>query len=163
MSTLQTRRRHDADTVDQLVTEVSASASARNSRAGAISPQGTAGTPASGEGRDKPLAFMPYRTLESDGSVSEGHVEREVCDAVHQSTGTGSNKSPKVAGGGMVRRLTPTECERLQGLPDGWTLLEESDEPNPLPDGRRYAACGDAVTANVSEWIGHRFEEAASA
>jgi DNA (cytosine-5)-methyltransferase 1 len=38
----------------------------------------------------------------------------------------------------MVRRLTPTECERLQGLPDGWTLLEESDEANPLPDGRRF-------------------------
>jgi hypothetical protein len=64
VSTLQTRRRHDADTADQLV------------------------------------AYMPYRTLESDGSVSEGHVEREISDAVHQSTGTGSNKSPKVAGGG---------------------------------------------------------------
>lgn len=56
----------------------------------------------------------------------------------------------------MVRRLTPTECERLQSLPDGWTLLEPSDDPNPQPDGRRYAACGDAVTANVAQWLGER-------
>jgi DNA (cytosine-5)-methyltransferase 1 len=47
-----------------------------------------------------------------------------------------------------VRRLTPTECERLQALPDGWTDFG--------PDSRRYAALGDAVTASVSEWIGRR-------
>jgi site-specific DNA-cytosine methylase len=102
------------------------------------------------------VGYMPFRTLEKDGTVSEGHAERDVADAIHQSTGTGSNKSPKIAGGDTVRRLTPTECERLQGLPDGWTLTEPSDEPNPLPDGPRYAACGDAVTTFVSEWIGAR-------
>jgi DNA (cytosine-5)-methyltransferase 1 len=49
-----------------------------------------------------------------------------------------------------VRRLTPTECERLQGLPDGWTDLGGS------PDSRRYSGLGDAVTATVAEWIGRR-------
>jgi DNA (cytosine-5)-methyltransferase 1 len=49
-----------------------------------------------------------------------------------------------------VRRLTPTECERLQALPDGWTDLGGT------PDSRRYAALGDAVTASVAEWIGHQ-------
>ncbi len=49
-----------------------------------------------------------------------------------------------------VRRLTPTECERLQGLPDGWTDLGGT------PDSKRYAALGDAVTVNVAEWIGRR-------
>jgi site-specific DNA-cytosine methylase len=49
-----------------------------------------------------------------------------------------------------VRRLTPTECERLQALPDGWTDLGGT------PDSRRYAALGDAVTASVAEWIGRR-------
>jgi DNA (cytosine-5)-methyltransferase 1 len=49
-----------------------------------------------------------------------------------------------------VRRLTPTECERLQGLPDGWTQLGST------PDSRRYSALGDAVTATVGEWIGRR-------
>lgn len=47
-----------------------------------------------------------------------------------------------------VRRLTPTECERLQALPDGWT--------DHGPDSRRYSALGDAVTASVGEWIGRR-------
>jgi site-specific DNA-cytosine methylase len=52
-----------------------------------------------------------------------------------------------------VRRLTPTECERLQGLPDDWTQLGGT------PDSRRYSALGDAVTANVAEWIGRRLSE----
>lgn len=70
-----------------------------------------------------------------------------------------------------VRRLTPVECERLQGWPDGWTLLDGPslvdtprwfepgyvpNEDMPAPDGRRYAACGDGVTATVSEWLGKR-------
>jgi DNA (cytosine-5)-methyltransferase 1 len=49
-----------------------------------------------------------------------------------------------------VRRLTPTECERLQALPDGWSDIGGT------PDTRRYAALGDAVTASVAEWIGRR-------
>lgn len=63
----------------------------------------------------------------------------------------GGSEGPKIltpAAG--VRRLTPTECERLQGLPDGWTQLGDT------PDSRRYSALGDAVTANVAEWIGGR-------
>lgn len=49
-----------------------------------------------------------------------------------------------------VRRLTPRECERLQGFPDDWTQLGDT------PDSRRYSALGDAVTVNVAEWIGGR-------
>jgi DNA (cytosine-5)-methyltransferase 1 len=55
-----------------------------------------------------------------------------------------------IAQGASVRRLTPTECERLQALPDGWSDLGGT------PDSRRYAALGDAVTASVAEWIGRR-------
>ena len=47
-----------------------------------------------------------------------------------------------------VRRLTPTECERLQGFPDGWT--------EGLSDSARYRCLGNAVTVNVAEWIGRR-------
>lgn len=49
---------------------------------------------------------------------------------------------------GGVRRLTPTECERLMGWPDGWT--------EPGSDSKRYAACGDGVVSYVAEWIGRR-------
>ena len=51
-----------------------------------------------------------------------------------------------------VRRLTPVECERLMGWPDGWTAVDG----DATPDTRRYAACGNGVVANVSEWIGRR-------
>jgi DNA (cytosine-5)-methyltransferase 1 len=49
-----------------------------------------------------------------------------------------------------VRRLTPMECERLQGFPDGWTDVQAA------PDSKRYAAMGDAVTVPVARWIGER-------
>ena len=59
-----------------------------------------------------------------------------------------------------VRRLTPLECERLQGFPDGWTCLcgcsPYSTRACRCKDGPRYKALGNAVTVNVIEWIGHR-------
>jgi DNA (cytosine-5)-methyltransferase 1 len=59
--------------------------------------------------------------------------------------------------GSSVRRLTPTECCRLQGFPDDWL-----GPPNEPPDSPRYAALGDAVTVPVAEWIGRRILEAAA-
>ena len=52
-----------------------------------------------------------------------------------------------------VRFLTPTECERLQGFPDGWTAGQS--------DSARYRQLGNAVTVNVAEWIGRRLMEVA--
>lgn len=53
---------------------------------------------------------------------------------------------------GTVRRLTPLECERLQGFPDGWTAIDGEN----TPDAPRYKALGNAVCVNVAEWIGRR-------
>jgi len=50
-----------------------------------------------------------------------------------------------VAGGMLVRRLTPLECERLQGFPDGWTEGQS--------DTNRYKQMGNAVAVPVVEWI----------
>jgi DNA (cytosine-5)-methyltransferase 1 len=59
-----------------------------------------------------------------------------------------------------VRRLTPVECERLQGFPDGWTIPDNTPwQEHPKPDGPRYAQMGNAVTVPVAEWIGHRIME----
>jgi len=49
-----------------------------------------------------------------------------------------------------VRRLTPVECERLQGFPDGWT--------EGFSDSARYRMLGNAVTVNVAEWIARRIQ-----
>lgn len=51
-----------------------------------------------------------------------------------------------------VRRLTPTECERLMGWPDEWT----EPEGVKAPDSKRYAACGDGIVAPVAFWIADR-------
>jgi len=49
--------------------------------------------------------------------------------------------------GTRIRRLTPKECERLQGFPDDWTKYGINDEP--ISDTQRYKMCGNAVTTNV--------------
>ncbi len=56
-----------------------------------------------------------------------------------------------------VRRLTPTECERIQGFPDGWTLLKEEPSSQRVDvDSPRYKAIGNAVSVPVVKWIGER-------
>ena len=58
-----------------------------------------------------------------------------------------------------VRRLTPTECERLQGFPDGWTQIPWKGKPaSECPDGPRYRALGNSMAVNVMRWIGRRIE-----
>ena len=53
-----------------------------------------------------------------------------------------------------VRRLTPTECERLQGFPDGYTAILYRGRP--AADGPRYKALGNSMAVNVMRWIGLR-------
>lgn len=66
-----------------------------------------------------------------------------------------------------VRRLTPVECERLQGFPDGWSIpggIQGDDPEFPLLpkglDSARYRALGNAVTVNVVNWIARRIMNA---
>ena len=53
-----------------------------------------------------------------------------------------------------VRRLTPTECERLQGFPDGYTDIMPNGKQT--PDGPRYKALGNSMAVPVMKWIGER-------
>lgn len=57
----------------------------------------------------------------------------------------------------VVRRLTPTECERLQGFPDGWTDVPFSGQDH-APDSRRYRAIGNSMAVPVMRWIGERLQ-----
>lgn len=60
-----------------------------------------------------------------------------------------------------VRRLTPRECERLQGFPDDWTLIPWRGKPaSECPDGPRYKAIGNSKAVPVVRWIGGRIERA---
>jgi len=77
----------------------------------------------------------------------EGH------DASEDGTGHGV---PLVASS-AVRRLTPTECERLQGFPDGWTDVPYGTR-NRTPDGPRYKSLGNSFTVDTIRWIMRRVD-----
>jgi DNA (cytosine-5)-methyltransferase 1 len=57
----------------------------------------------------------------------------------------------------QVRRLTPIECERLQGFPDGYTDIQPNGKPT--ADGSRYKALGNSMAVPVMKWIGERIKQ----
>lgn len=58
-----------------------------------------------------------------------------------------------------VRRLTPRECERLQGFPDDHTMIPWRGKPAEIcPDGPRYKAIGNSMSVNVMRWVGQRID-----
>jgi DNA (cytosine-5)-methyltransferase 1 len=67
--------------------------------------------------------------------------------------GTGGNQVPITheEKSKAVRKLTPLECERLQGLPDGWTAIEFNGKP--APDSRRYKAIGNGMAQPCADFI----------
>jgi DNA (cytosine-5)-methyltransferase 1 len=71
--------------------------------------------------------------------------------------GSGGNNKPAVHHGMAVRRLTPVECERLQGFPDKYTDIQPKGKAT--PDGPRYKALGNSMAVPVMAWIGKRIQE----
>jgi DNA (cytosine-5)-methyltransferase 1 len=61
-----------------------------------------------------------------------------------------------VQAGWAVRRLTPLECERLQGVPDGWTDIPYRGKR--AADGPRYRSLGNSMAVNVMSWVGQRID-----
>ena len=69
---------------------------------------------------------------------------------------SGGSSRSYVATQWAVRRLTPLECERLQGFPDGHTNVPRRGKP--AADGPRYKALGNSWAVNCARWIGERIE-----
>ena len=109
---------------------------------------------ASGSGSDPQLlGALCARDFKGVGSqfVSEGKV---VVDG--RSIGN-KNATEQMQNPMLVRRLTPLECERLQGFPDGHTLIGWKGKPaEECPDGPRYKAIGNSMAVPVMRWIGRR-------
>ncbi|EIU1295300.1 TPA: DNA cytosine methyltransferase [Pseudomonas aeruginosa] len=83
-------------------------------------------------------------------------LKAEGFDASEDGTGRGQPITPEAAG---VRRLTPRECERLQGFPDDYTLIPWRGTPaTECPDGPRYKAIGNSKAVPVVRWIGRRLK-----
>ena len=92
-------------------------------------------------------------------SVDDGGKGALVSDEVSLTLSTSNTQTLFSEEGGdmVVRRLTPRECERLQGFPDDWTKIPYRGKPaDECPDGPRYKAIGNSMAVPVMRWIGER-------
>lgn len=109
---------------------------------------------ASSGGGDKPHVLVYTTKLHNTGSNNAGKIfeERTTClDA--------NSPTPVLLTAMQVRRLTPIECERLQGFPDGYTAIPWRGKPaDQCPDGPRYKALGNSWAVPVAAWIGRRIQ-----
>jgi DNA (cytosine-5)-methyltransferase 1 len=94
------------------------------------------------------LVPVMYQHNQTDARLK---IEPKTSQTVIARFGTGGGHTPLVRHHVLVRKLTPTECERLQGFPDGYTNIM----PN-TPDGSRYVALGNSMAVPVMRWIGKR-------
>jgi DNA (cytosine-5)-methyltransferase 1 len=121
----------------------------------------TANTGANGHGISTELAHtldqaqgqaVAFHATRRDG----GRILGDLSPTVEAHWGTGGGNVPNVAQSMQVRRLTPRECERLQGFPDDWTNVSRNGKP--APDGPRYKALGNSMAVPVMRWIGQRIQ-----
>jgi DNA (cytosine-5)-methyltransferase 1 len=119
-----------------------------------------AGGAGGGPPRSDRLPLITYRKSRRAQSAedSESWVDDGIANTLNQFDTGDTRTTHVVAGAPTVRRLTPTECERLMGWPDGWTDIPWNKKDH-APDSRRYAACGNGVVAPVAFWIGARLAE----
>ena len=100
--------------------------------------------------------------------VYEGHGQdcrytelKDVCSTVSAAYGARGGNTPiaTIPSQSMaVRRLTPVECERLQGFPDNYTNIPWRNKSE-SPDGPRYKSLGNSMAVPVMKWIGNRIKQ----
>lgn len=106
----------------------------------------------------------PCHTLAKDNAAHAAVAFTETSATIKGGSGARGYPDPSdgnghsIVGNMMtVRRLTPRECERLQGFPDDWTMIPyRGKPPEDCPDGPRYKALGNSMACNVMAWIGER-------
>lgn len=110
---------------------------------------GTLNRNSNASGRNTPMVFT--ETAPTIGSSGPPYSR----------TGNSRIEAEAVAATGYgVRRLTPRECERLQGFPDDYTAISWRGRPaEECPDGPRYKALGNSMAVPVMRWIGERIQK----
>jgi DNA (cytosine-5)-methyltransferase 1 len=103
-----------------------------------------------GTGRGTPL--VPVAFMANAGSHG-GDVYENLSPTLRVQR-LGGSGMPETTTATAVRRLTPRECERLQGFPDDYTLVPHRGKP--MADGPRYKALGNSMAVPVMRWIGER-------
>ena len=115
--------------------------------------QSTANYVALTERRTDEAKAIRKKSMQEDGvdwSPRRGKELVQRDDGLANCVTTGQTKESLITDGIRLRKLTPVECERLQGFPDNWT--------EGISDTQRYKCCGNAVTVPVVQWIASHFE-----
>ena len=99
----------------------------------------------------EPVVMQPIGTDLYNGAITDDVA----VPLTNRADGTGTG--PTVMQSMAVRRLTPKECERLQGFPDNYTDIQPKGKPT--PDGSRYKALGNSMAVPVMAWIGERIKQ----
>ena len=99
----------------------------------------------------QPVAFEPGSIARNAGPAGES----DLAPTLRREMG---DNQPAVRIAMQVRRLTPVECERLQGFSDGYTNIPWRKSPE-SPDGPRYKALGNSMAVPVMAWIGKRIQQ----
>ena len=107
-----------------------------------------------------------YSVFENHSQDTRYRPFGDICQTVSATWGMGGNNQPLVVGGGsnlkdaVVRRLTPKECERLQGFPDDHTNIGEWVDSNGKKhkpaDSPRYKALGNSIALPFWSWLAER-------
>lgn len=108
-----------------------------------------------GDGKNETLIATPPAVAFTERTRKDGRnfeTQEEISYALTNPGSGGRTDSRNVSVNSSVRRLTPTECERLQGFPEGWT--------SGFSDSVRYRMLGNAVSVPVAEWIGRQLVNA---
>ena len=113
--------------------------------------QGHTGTLRAQTPRHEPIVVQPTKCYFDDRRQGL-EINTEIAPTVIKHWGNSPHNISFVQQS-MVRRLTPLECERLQGFPDKYTAIPGAS------DSKRYAALGNSMTVNVMKWIGERIDK----
>lgn len=94
----------------------------------------------------------------AQNQVGEVRVNEDVMGTVNTNQNASGRNTPRVQSAMHVRRLTPTECCRLQGFPDDHCDI--TFRKKPAADGPKYRALGNSMAVPCMVWIAHRIHEA---
>jgi DNA (cytosine-5)-methyltransferase 1 len=129
-----------------------------------VAPTLTASNDPSRSPQSSEITAQVAAVVQAQGQAVAFHPTQDPISSTDGTThglGCGSSSgqaSIAVATAMQVRRLTPIECERLQGFPDGYTDIQPKGKPT--PDGPRYKALGNSWAVPVVRWIGQRIANA---
>ncbi|HCL5307977.1 TPA: Dam family site-specific DNA-(adenine-N6)-methyltransferase [Salmonella enterica] len=126
-----------------------------------LSPTIRAGNHDSSHANSGQPPAIAYAFKAGQGAKAGGIGYAEEQSPTLTSASSGTNLTPAVIHGVAVRRLTPVECERLQGFHDNHTLIPwRGKNAADCPDGPRYKAIGNSMAVPVMRWIGERIAAA---